>query len=113
MSADDDLVLRCEGKGGVSRARVAGVIAAGNAGRCDQRHQLGVMRATLAEVAVEIEFEHLFRCTRSRWCASTGKEEAWFARSFRADRRAWTGRPSMWRWNWVWSAAVGVRRVGV
>ena len=39
----------------MSRGRIAGVETAGDVGRRDQRHQLGVERTTFAEIAVEIK----------------------------------------------------------
>src|SRR5262249_48320710 len=48
--------------GSESRRRVAGVEAARHVGRGDQRHQLGVERTALAEVAVKVNLHPQSPC---------------------------------------------------
>ena len=56
MRPDLYAVPRRQAQRGVSGGRVAGVEAARDVDRRDQRHQLGIVRAALAEIAIEIDF---------------------------------------------------------
>src|SRR5262249_44364091 len=72
-----------------------GVAAAGDVGRGDQRHQLGVVRAALAEVAVEIDV-HRDAYLR-RHCSETRRRRAGLNYNTSPHFRAQTGDAPMLR----------------
>ena len=67
VGAGVDAVTDGGAQGGQCVGRAAGVEAAGDVGRRDERHQLGVERAAFAEVAVEVDVHHTMR-RNSRTC---------------------------------------------
>src|SRR5437867_65426 len=56
MSADVDAELRRGHESCMGRLRAACVKPAGNVRGSDKRHKLGIVRATLAEIAIKIDF---------------------------------------------------------
>ncbi len=55
MRADLHAMLCRQAQRGVSRRWVAGMEAAGDVGRRDERHQLGIVRAAFTEITIEID----------------------------------------------------------